>query len=51
MRPDEYMRQDAERWNEAVILQRAIREGTNEAGSERKANEQFTQQQWPEDQD
>lgn len=52
LRPDDYKRQDAERWNEAVTLQRAIQEGKGEAGSERTARERIeNKDEWPEDHD
>lgn len=51
MRPDEYMRQDAQRWNEAVILRNAINEGIADAQGDQHAKAQLANEQFPDDPD
>jgi hypothetical protein len=51
MRPDEYKRQDAGRWTEAVVLKNAIEEGKSEAHVEQQVNQQAARQEWPKDVD
>jgi hypothetical protein len=49
MRPDEYKRQDAGRWTEAVHMRNAIEEGKAEAHVEQKVQAQLSQNEWPKD--
>jgi hypothetical protein len=50
MRPDEYKRQDAGRWTEAVHMRNAIEEGKAEAHVEQQVKtQQSNPQQWPKD--
>jgi hypothetical protein len=49
MRPDEYKRQDAGRWTEAVHMRNAIEEGKAEAHVEHKVQAQLSHNEWPKD--
>lgn len=51
MRPDEYKRQDAGRWVEAVELRNAIEEGKAEAHTDRQVQVQLNANEWPNDAD
>jgi hypothetical protein len=51
MRIDEYKRQDAELWLEAVELRNAIEEGKAEARTDMQIQAQLNGSEWPDDVD